>query len=52
MYVSALEFSVNATTILINWGEFFMGVFDKLLDVMRLDGDDDYDEFDEYYDED
>jgi cell division inhibitor SepF len=29
-----------------------MGVFDKLLDVMRLDGDDDYDEFDEFEDDD
>lgn len=29
-----------------------MGVFDKLLDVMRLDGDDDYDEFDDFEDDD
>lgn len=29
-----------------------MGVFDKFLDIMKLDGDDDYDEFDEYEEDD
>ena len=29
-----------------------MGVFDKFLDIMKLDGDDDYDEFDEFDDDD
>ena len=29
-----------------------MGVFDKFLDIMKLDGDDDFDEFDELEDED
>lgn len=29
-----------------------MGVFDKFLDIMRLDGDDDFDEFDEFEEED
>ena len=29
-----------------------MGVFDKLLDMMKLDGDDDFDEFDDFEEED
>ena len=29
-----------------------MGVFDKFLNIMKLDGEDDYDEFDEYDDDD
>lgn len=29
-----------------------MGVFDKFLDIMKLDGDDDFDEFDEFEDDD
>lgn len=29
-----------------------MGVFDKFLDIMKLDGDDEYDEYDEYDDDD
>lgn len=52
MSALAPAFSENGIIIKLIEVKYFMGVFDKLLNMMKLDEDDEFDDFDEYDDDD
>ena len=52
MFALVPVFSENAIIIKLIEVKNYMGVFDKFLNMMKLDEDDDYDDYDEYEDDD